>query len=77
MTEHIDRSSGAPRMSWFWGILLLLAVLQIGVVLPAAALFLLGGGPGWATAVMITGLLITWAGFIAILRFGQRRAWWQ
>jgi hypothetical protein len=76
-SERIDRQSNAPRLSWFWGILLLLVVVQVGVILPAVALFLLGGNPSWAPAVMIGGLLVAWTMFITILRAGQRRAWWK
>jgi hypothetical protein len=76
-TKQIDRTAGTPRISWFWGILLLLAVVQIGVVLPAAALYLLGDDPRWVPGVMIGGLLIAWTGFIAVLRVGRRRTWWK
>jgi hypothetical protein len=56
--------------------LLVFAAIQVGVVLPAAVVFLLGYGAGVAGPAMIGGFLATWATLIATLRAGRRRGWW-
>jgi len=63
------------RTTWFWGILLVAAVVVAGLVLPAAARLLLAADPRWAVPVMVTGFTITWSAFIAAFRFGKQRGW--
>jgi len=75
--ERRTNSGDTPRIGWVWGLLLVAAVMVIGGLVPLAVLSLLGGDPLWSVAVMITGLLLAWTAFIAIIRLGRRRAWWS
>jgi hypothetical protein len=75
--QHIERLDGQRRLGWRWGLLGVTMVVLVGVVVPAAALFLLGGDPGWASGLMAAGVLAAWMALLAVLRLGQRRAWWR
>jgi|HubBroStandDraft_4_1064222.scaffolds.fasta_scaffold2124727_1 hypothetical protein len=69
-------ASQPRRIGWVVGMLLVFVAIQVGVVLPAAVLFLLGYGAEVAGPAMIGGLLATWTTLIAALRVGHRRGWW-
>jgi len=70
-------SRNTPQVGWRWGLLMVAAVVTSCVVVPTAVLLLLGGYRRWSDAVMVTGVLIGWAAFIAVLRLGRRLAWWR
>jgi hypothetical protein len=66
-----------PRwIGWIAGMVLVVVAIQVGVVLPAAVVFLLGHGAGAAGPAMIGGFLATWTTVLATLRVGRRRGWW-
>lgn len=75
--ERKEISGDTPCIGWLWGLLLVAAVVVIGVVVQAAVLSLRGGDPTWSAAVLVTGTVIAWTAFIAILRLGRRRARWR
>jgi hypothetical protein len=58
------------------GLLLMFVTIQVGVVLPAVVVFLLGGSSGMAATAMTGGFWAAWMTLIATLRVGQRRGWW-
>ena len=68
-SEGTDGSGGWPR-----GALLLLAVLEVGVLVPAACFLALWAEPGWATAAAVTAVMVVWAVVIAYLRTGPEGA---
>jgi hypothetical protein len=73
--RHIE-ASRPRRLGWGVGLLLVFVTIQVGVVLPAAAVFLLGGGRRLAVPAMVGGLLAAWVAFTAGLRAGRHRGWW-
>jgi hypothetical protein len=75
-TTRINPRRDIPRVNWFWGVLLVVAVTFLGVFVPVAALHLFGGDIDWSVGVMAAGFLTAWGAFIATLRIGQWRAWW-
>jgi hypothetical protein len=76
MAVRHSEASRPRRLGWGVGLLLVFVTIQVGVVVPAVAVFLLGGGGGLAAPAMAGGLLAAWTTLIAGLRVGRRRGWW-
>jgi hypothetical protein len=76
MTNQNIEAPRPRRIGWGVGMLFVLVAIQVGVVLPAAIVFLLGYGAGVAGPAMSGGFLATWMTLIATLRLGRQRGWW-
>jgi hypothetical protein len=76
MTIKPIEASRPQPMGWGVGLLLVGVTIQVGVVLPAVAVFLLGGGRGLIAPAMVGGFLAAWIALIATLRVGRAHGWW-
>jgi hypothetical protein len=76
-TGRVGGPDARPWAGWLWSLLVVLAVVEVSVFLPAAALVLLWADPHWTTAAAVAGVLLVWTVLIASLRIGRERARWK
>jgi VIT1/CCC1 family predicted Fe2+/Mn2+ transporter len=76
MVVETNEASRSRQMGWGVGLLLIFVTVQVGVVLPAVAIFVLSRSSGLAVPAMVGGFLTAWTTLIAGLRVGRQRGWW-